>query len=136
LGNFRKRFQIQNPAKQIGIQIKILKQKTEEKERELKLEKIEGRAHLAESHLRGPLSQPVKSLPGIPFRYPTDRRDPHSGEDHLLPLHLREVDTPPATSMSTPSPTTSPQIFADRHVLVPIRPILLASFAVIRARIV
>jgi hypothetical protein len=54
LGNFRKRFQIQNPAKQIGIQIKILKQKREEKERELKLEKNRGKSSLD----RSPSSRP------------------------------------------------------------------------------
>jgi hypothetical protein len=39
LGNFRKRFQIQNPAKQIGIQIKIQIRKTGKIERKSKTEK-------------------------------------------------------------------------------------------------
>jgi hypothetical protein len=115
-----------------------LESKTENRRKRKTIEtgKNRGKTHLAEAHLCGPLSQPIKSLAWIPFWYPTDRRDPRSGEDHLLPLYLHEVDTPLATSTSTPSPTTSPQIFTNRHVLVPIRPILLASFAVIRARIV
>jgi hypothetical protein len=39
LGNFRKRFQTQNPAKQIGIQIKIQISKTGKIEKKSKIEK-------------------------------------------------------------------------------------------------
>jgi hypothetical protein len=39
LGNFRKRFQIQNPAKQIGIQIRIQISKIRKIERKSKTEK-------------------------------------------------------------------------------------------------
>jgi hypothetical protein len=45
LGNFRKRFQIQNPAKQIGIQIRIPKQKNRRKRKRIETgKKIEGRS--------------------------------------------------------------------------------------------
>jgi hypothetical protein len=58
LGNFRKIFQIQNPAKQIGIQIKIQISKTGKIERKSKTEKIEKRAYQTEAHQRSPSASP------------------------------------------------------------------------------
>jgi hypothetical protein len=81
--------------------MQLVKFKTENQKKKKK-QKNRGITHLAKVHLRGPLSQPTKSLAWIPFLYPTDRRDPRGGGDHLLPLHLREVDTL-ATSSTSPS---------------------------------
>jgi hypothetical protein len=50
LGKLRKEFQIPNPAKQIGIQIKIQISKTGKIEKKSKTEKIERRAYQTEAH--------------------------------------------------------------------------------------
>jgi hypothetical protein len=44
LGNFRKRFQIQNPTKQIGIQLKILKIENRRKRKIIKTGKNRGKS--------------------------------------------------------------------------------------------
>jgi hypothetical protein len=94
---------IQNLAKKIGIQIKIQISKIGKIEKKSKAEKNREESLPDQSPLAQPISQSTRSPGSVPFCSVTDGRDPHGGEDHLLPLHLQGFDTPPATSRTTPS---------------------------------
>jgi hypothetical protein len=68
LGKLRKEFQIPNPTKQIGIQIKTQNSKTENRKR-IETEKNRGFTYLAIAHRTGPASQSNRGPGHLPNRY-------------------------------------------------------------------
>jgi hypothetical protein len=66
------RFKILQIKLEFKLEFKSVKQKIEKENYDRKREKLTW----TKAHQRGLASWPVKSLAWIPFRYPTDRRDP------------------------------------------------------------